>query len=207
MNLEIFDLQGASQGTLAVSDAVFGVKPKTEVVHSALNWFLASERRGTHSTLKRGEVSGGGKKPWKQKGTGRARAGTIRSPLWRHGGVIFGPKPRDYSFALPRKIRKLAVAMLLSDRAAEGRVKIIAEIKLAAPQTKEMLKVLKSLGFAGQKTLLILHEKEESLVRAGRNLENLKIVKDNEANVYDLVNAAQIILTRQAAQNLEGILK
>lgn len=207
MNLEIFDLQGASQGTLAVSDAVFGVKPKTEVVHSALNWFLASERRGTHSTLKRGEVSGGGKKPWKQKGTGRARAGTIRSPLWRHGGVIFGPKPRDYSFALPRKIRKLAVAMLLSDRAAEGRVKIIAEIKLAAPQTKEMLKVLKSLGFAGQKTLLILHEKEESVVRAGRNLENLKIVKDNEANVYDLVNAAQIILTRQAAQNLEGILK
>jgi len=207
MNLEVFDLSGVSQGTLAVSDSVFGVKPKIEVVHSALTWFLASKRRGTHSALKRGEVSGGGIKPWKQKGTGRARAGTIRSPLWRHGGVIFGPKPRDYSFALPRKVRKLAVAMLLSDRAAEGKIKVVAEIKVAKPQTKEMLKVLKGLGFSGEPTLLVLPEREESVMRAGRNLENLKIVVASEVNVNDLIHAAQVILTRQAAMILEGILK
>ena len=146
MKLKIFDLKGKSLGDMEADSNLFGVKENVEVVHSTLRWLLNSKRSGTHSTLTRAEVRGGGVKPWKQKGTGRARAGSIRSPLWRHGGVIFGPKPRDYSFHLPRKIRKLALRVVLSDKARGDKLKIVKDFNIDQPKTKLVKDILDSFN-------------------------------------------------------------
>lgn len=185
---------------------IFGVESNPAVVHATLVWHLAGERQGTASTKTKGEVRGGGKKPWKQKGTGRARAGSIRSPLWRGGGVIFGPKPRDYSYAMPKKARKLALRVVLSDKAREGHVKTVESIKLAAPKTKEMVKWLSSQKISG-KTLIIVDKKEDGVERGTRNLQNVKLIVPDELNIHDLLKCDNVVLTKDAVQSLTACLQ
>ncbi|OGC33542.1 50S ribosomal protein L4, partial [candidate division WOR-1 bacterium RIFOXYC2_FULL_37_10] len=170
-----------------------------------LRWFLNSRRAGTHSTLMRGEVSGGGIKPWKQKGTGRARAGSIRSPLWRHGGVIFGPKPRKYGFNLPKKVRKLALKVVLSGRAREGKIKIAEHLDIEQPKTKLMKEILEKFGLIDKKVLVISDKISSNLELASRNLKNLKVVNYKKLNVFDLLNATDLIITKSAVENFKEI--
>ncbi len=182
---------------------LFDVPKNEEVVHATLRWLLASRRQGTHSTLTRSEVSGGGKKPWAQKGTGRARAGTIRSPLWRHGAVLFGPKPRDYSYALPKKVRNLALKVVLSDRAREDKIQVVDSVEVSAPKTKEMLKMVSKMKLDGKKSLIIVDKLPKNLELASRNIKGLVVVADCNLNIYDLLNAQSVVITKQAISNLK----
>lgn len=206
MNLPVFDNHGKNAGEVKASKKIFEVPLNQALVHTVLNWYLQSRRSGTHSTKTRAEVAGGGKKPWKQKGTGRARAGSIRSPLWRHGGVTFGPKPRDYSFALPKKMRKKALAVLLSERAREGKIKVLEKIGVERPKTSEMLKLLEGLRLSETKTLLIADDPDKNLTLACRNLKKVKLTKDQEVNVFDVLKAEFLVLSKKAVKNLEGVL-
>jgi len=199
--LPLYNQDGKSISEIEVSDEVFGLKPNLPVVHQVASWYLASRRSGTASSKTKGEVSGGGAKPWRQKGTGRARVGSIRSPLWKGGGVIFGPKPRDYSFSLPKKIRKLAIKVALSDKLREGKILVIEDLKVEAGKTKEMVKVLDNLKI--NKGLLVADKLEEKLVRASRNIEGVKLVLDKELNIHDLLNYDHLLLTQGAVKDLE----
>lgn len=205
MNLEIFDINGKVTGSMDADPKLFAQKQNEEAVYSALRWYLCSKRAGTHSTLTRTEVSGGGKKPWKQKGTGRARAGSTRSPLWRHGGVIFGPKPRDYSFALPKKIRKLALRVVLSDRAKEGRIKVIDCLELKSPKTSEMKKAA-ALISGKDKALYIANKVTKNVSLASRNLEDVKVVSMSNINIHDLMNCRIIVIAKDALSPLKELL-
>jgi len=184
---------------------IFDVKSNDAVVHSVLVWFQASKRRGTHSTLTRGEVSGGGKKPWKQKGTGRARAGSNRSPLWRKGGVIFGPKPRDYGYSLPKKIRQLGLKVALSDHARAGNVVVADTLSLAEAKTKSAALLLKQLNLSG-KILVVLGIDNEIFGKAARNIKGVKIIKSQDLNIFDLLNANKILLEKSAISALKEAL-
>lgn len=187
--------------------ASLAIEFKQDLVFRALNWHLASLRQGTHSTLTRTEVRGGGKKPWKQKGTGRARAGSIRSPLWRGGGVIFGPKPRDHSFALPVKMRKRALASAIAERVREGKVLVLQGLALASAKTKEMAKVLSQLKIAGVKNLIVAQPLEESVRKAARNLSLTRLVSPGELNIHDLLNCENLVVTQEALVKLGENLK
>jgi len=182
---------------------IFTEEMNQPVVHEAMRWYLASRRRGTHSALTRSEVRGGGIKPWKQKGTGRARAGSIRSPLWRKGGVIFPPKPRDYSFALPVKVRKLALRVALSGLNREDRVKVIDAFSVAQPKTKEGIKFLKGLDLKGR--VLFLQAKENpEFSRSLRNIEGVKIMHSKDLNIYELLKAEYVVIEKSAVSELEA---
>jgi len=167
-------------------------KTKHDVIHAALVWFLASQRRGTHSTKTRAEVSGGGKKPWKQKGTGRARAGSNRSPLWRKGGVVFGPKPRDYGYSFPKKMRKLAIKLALQDKQKEEKIKIVDAFGAASGKTKDAVRFFKDLGVMG-KILVVTQKKDEIFERASRNIEGVCFAQVKELNIFELLNAEWIV--------------
>lgn len=184
---------------------IFEQKPNGHIVHSALIWFLASLRRGTHSALTRAEVRGGGKKPWKQKGTGRARAGSIRSPLWRKGGVIFGPKPRDYTFSFPKKMRKLALKVALSDKAREGKVKIVDGLAVDQPKTKLGVKLFKELGISG-KVLVLVGQENKNVVKAVRNIAGVKLLEPKELNIYELLKAEWVLVEKSGVTQLEEVL-
>lgn len=179
------------------------------MVHEVLRWFLNSQRRGTHSAKTRSEVSGGGIKPWRQKGTGRARVGSIRSPLWRKGGVIFPPKPRDYSYALPKKIRKLALRVVLSGLNRNGRVKVFEKFSLPQPKativakTREGVRFLKEMGIAGR-TLVVLGAEAEDFQRGIRNIEGIKVIQSKDLNVHDLLNSDWLLLDKAAVAQLEA---
>jgi large subunit ribosomal protein L4 len=201
--LALYNLEGKNIGEVSASDGIFARPMNEQVVHSALVWFLASQRRGTHSSKTRAEVSGGGVKPWRQKGTGRARVGSIRSPLWRKGGVIFGPKPRDYSYSLPRKVRKSALKIVLSDKAKNGKLKILEELKVAEPKTKLAARLLKDLGLSG-KGLIILGKENGGFWKAARNLKGVKLTSALELNIFDLLQAEWILTEKGAISRLEG---
>jgi len=205
MKLKIFDLKGKSLGDMEADSNLFGVKENVEVVHSTLRWLLNSKRSGTHSTLTRAEVRGGGVKPWKQKGTGRARAGSIRSPLWRHGGVIFGPKPRDYSFHLPRKIRKLALRVVLSDKARGDKLKIVKDFNIDQPKTKLVKDILDSFNLSEKKVVVVVDKISKELSLGSRNLRNIKVLSCENLNVFDLLNATDLIITKSAVENFKEI--
>ncbi|OGC08208.1 50S ribosomal protein L4 [candidate division WOR-1 bacterium RIFOXYA2_FULL_36_21] len=202
MKLKIFDLKGKSLGDMEADSNLFGVKENVEVVHSTLRWLLNSKRSGTHSTLTRAEVRGGGVKPWKQKGTGRARAGSIRSPLWRHGGVIFGPKPRDYSFHLPRKIRKLALRVVLSDKARGDKLKIVKDFNIDQPKTKLVKDILDSFNLSEKKVVVVVDKISKELSLGSRNLRNIKVLSCENLNVFDLLNADILLMTESAVNKL-----
>jgi len=203
--LPLYDVNGKNLGELNAPDSVFAQKSNDQVIYETLKWYLASQRRGTHSTKTKAEVRGGGKKPWRQKGTGRARAGSIRSPLWRKGGVVFGPKPRDYGYALPKKVRKLALKVALSDKAKEGKLKVVAELKLAQVKTKEAKKLLNLLKIYG-KILILCPGENKDLEKAVRNIAGVKVIAPENLNIYDLLNAEWVVAERQAIEKLEGAL-
>jgi len=202
VSLELFDLKGKKAGAVDARDDVFAVPVKEAVVHSALIWQLASKRQGTASSKTRAEVRGGGKKPWKQKGTGRARAGTIRSPLWRGGGVTFGPKPRDYSFNLPKKVRSLAVRMAISDKASSGKLMVVEKMELKDHKTKGMQKALKDLG--AENALLVLNSAGLNERRAASNIEDIKLVSSDNVTLFDILDHEWVVIDRAAVSGIEG---
>ncbi|KAF0134284.1 MAG: large subunit ribosomal protein L4 [Candidatus Saganbacteria bacterium] len=204
MKLKVFNQTGSNIGEENFSDKVFAESNNDTLVYLASKKYLAAQRQGTHSALTRAEVSGGGKKPWKQKGTGRARAGSIRSPLWRHGGVIFAPKPRNYDLGLPKKAEKKSIRVLLSDRAKEGKVIVIDSIIIEKPSTKEMTSFLKALKIEGAKVLFVLNPYNRKVYLSGRNIKHLNIKES--ANAYDILNSEYVVMTRDAAKKFEEIL-
>lgn len=200
--LEIKDKNNTAVGKMELPEQIFGIKAKDGVVHNAVVNFLANQRQGTHATKTKGLVSGGGKKPWKQKHTGRARAGSSRSPLWRGGGITFGPQPRDYSYALPKNAKRLAVDAVLSGKAADGEISIINELALDKPNTKEMNSILKKFGFAGKSTLIIIEDKNPAVVLSARNIPGVSVVKVTEMNAYQLAAHSRILMTKRAVEKL-----
>ncbi|MDA8078569.1 MAG: 50S ribosomal protein L4 [Nitrospiraceae bacterium] len=199
---DIKDKNNQSVGQLTLPDEVFGQKARPGVVHDAVVNFLANQRQGTHSTKTRGMVSGGGKKPWKQKHTGRARAGSSRSPLWRGGAIIFGPQPRDYSYELPKKARKLALRAALSGKLADGEVTVINELSMEKPRTKDMTAILKTLDLAGKSTLIVIPDYNKTVVLSARNIPDVTIRRVSDLNSYDIVSHRMVLMTRQAAEML-----
>ncbi|MGH7232902.1 MAG: 50S ribosomal protein L4 [Nitrospiraceae bacterium] len=191
--LDVFDTQKRKVGSVELRDAVFGVAANSTLVHSAVVMQQACARQGTASTLRRGEVSGSGKKPWKQKHTGRARAGSIRSPVWRHGGTVFGPRPRNYAFSMPKKKYRAALQSALSSRVAEGAVMVLSDLAIEQPKTKFLAKTLAHLGLT-DKTLIVLGEGRSDLERAAGNLPHVKVVKPDGLNVYDVLKYHTIVI-------------
>src|SRR3989339_175802 len=203
VEIKVINKDGKEGGTINGDDRLFTAKYKEALVHQALRAFRGGLRAGTHSTKTRGEVRGGGRKPWKQKGTGRARSGSIRSPLWNGGGVTFGPKPRDYSFALPKKMKKAALRTVVSDRLENGMLKVVDEIKLMKARTKEMVALLSKLGLSEKKILMVLSSENKNVELAGRNIPGLIIVKPEAVNIFDLLNCECLVLEKGAILELE----
>lgn len=203
--IKVKNMQGADVEELTLNDGVFGIEPNKSVMHEVVVSYLAGLRKGTHSTKSRGEVRGGGRKPWRQKGTGRARAGTSRSPLWRGGSIIFGPKPRDYSYRVNKKKVSLAMRSALSDKVSEEAMVVVDALSFDAPKTKEMIKVLEALGTA-KKTLLVLPEIDEVVIKSARNIEGVTPVTVAELNTYEILNNNSLVLTKDAALKIEEVL-
>jgi large subunit ribosomal protein L4 len=187
---------------IQLSPTVFAAKPGAHLVYEAVKQHRAGARRGTHATKNRALVSGSGKKPWRQKGTGRARVGEIRTPLWRHGGTVFGPQPRDYSFAMPRKARAAALRAALSQRLHEGAVKVVEGFEVPQPKTKLLKGLLATLGISG-KAVVVDHQPTEFLVLSGRNLEGEKVVADSHLTAYDVMDCKHLVLSQEAVDRLE----
>ncbi len=203
-NITTYDMTGKQTGTMEVSEAVFGIEPNATVLHSMVVNYLANQRQGTQSTLTRAEVSGGGKKPWRQKGTGHARQGSTRSPQWTHGGIALGPKPRDYSYALPKKVRRLAMKSALSSKVASEDMMILDELTLETIKTKTVVEMLKALG-ATKKVLLVTAEKDEKVILSARNIPGVKTALVNTLNVYDILNADKFIVVKDAVAKIEEV--
>jgi large subunit ribosomal protein L4 len=204
-DVEIKDKNNNIVGKMNLSDDVFDIHAKEGVVHSAVVNFLANQRQGTHSTKTKGLVSGGGKKPWKQKGTGRARAGSIRSPLWRTGGIVFGPQPRDYSYKLPKKVKRLALMTAFYRKLADGEVVVIDNFAIEKPKTKEMKEILKNLGLTGKSILIVLPEKDNSVVLSARNIPSVSVTRSADLNTYDVIAHNVLLMTKDAAIRIEDI--
>ena len=201
----LYNVQGSQVGEIELNDAVFGIEPNESVVHEAVVMQMASWRQGTHCTKSRGEVRGGGRKPWKQKGTGRARVGTIRSPLWRGGAIVFGPKPRSYSYSIPKKKRRLALKSVLSSKVLDNDIIVLDSLNFDAPKTKEMVKVLEALN-VDKKALIVTAELDENVAKSARNIGGMTPVAANSMNVYDLLNHNKLIITKDAIAKVEEVL-
>lgn len=199
---EVKDKNNKPVGKINLSDEVFGVKAKDGVLHNAVVNFLANQRQGTHATKTKGLVSGGGKKPWKQKHTGRARSGSSRSPLWRGGGTVFGPQPRDYSYAIPKKARRLALKAALSGKLSDGEIIVVETLSIEKPRTKEMVSVLKGLELSGKSTLIVVPEHNETILLSARNIPGVTVTRVSDLNCYDVASHSRLLMTRQAAEKL-----
>ena len=199
----VYNMTGKKVGDVELSEAVFGIEPNTYVVHDVVKNHLANCRQGTQSALTRAEVSGGGKKPWRQKGTGNARQGSTRAPQWTHGGVVFAPKPRDYSYTLNKKVKRLALKSALSAKAAEGNVLVVDDLKLDAIKTKDMQAFLDAVG--AKKAVLITPEVRENVYKSARNIPGVSTTTATILSVYDIVNANQIIVDKAALAVIEEV--
>ncbi len=202
-NLKLIDQTGKDAGEVTLNDNVFGIEPNENVVFDAVIRQRAGMRQGTHATKNRSAVRGGGKKPWRQKGTGRARQGSIRAPQWRGGGTVFGPTPRSYAYSLPRKVRRLAIKSVLSQKLQDNNLIVLDQLSLDAPKTKEFKAVLGNLN-VDSKVLVV--SDNESVQLSARNLENVKVVPVNGLNVVDAVNYDKLILTQDAVKRIEEVL-
>ena len=202
--LAVYNMDGTTIGEIELNEDIFGIEPNEAVVHEAVVMQLAGMRQGTHSTKTRAEVSGGGRKPWRQKGTGRARAGTNRSPLWRKGGIVFGPKPRDYSYSIPKKKRRLAIKSVLSDKVNCGNLIILDQLAFAEPKTKNMVKVLENLKIESKAAVVTLNN-GEFVEQSARNIPGIKPLSADGINVYDLLNHEKLILTKDAVARIEEV--
>jgi large subunit ribosomal protein L4 len=201
VKLPLFSAAQERVGELELSSRVFGRDGEKSVLHEAVRMQLAKRRSGTATTKTRGFISGGGRKPWRQKGTGRARAGSTRSPLWRHGGTIFGPQPRDYSYKIPKKVWRQALCLAISDRAREGKLFIVEALTLAEQKTKAAKALLEKLGL--KHALIVLAGDEQAFIRPARNLAAHKVLVENGLNVYDVLNYDELVMTAKAARAIE----
>jgi large subunit ribosomal protein L4 len=199
----IYNTSGEQVGEITLKDEIFGVPVHESVLHDVVVMQLANKRQGTHDTKTRAEVRGGGRKPWRQKGTGRARHGTIRSPIWRGGGIVFGPHPRDYSYRLPKKVRRLALKSALSDKVNTGSLVILDELRMDQPKTKEMVRVLTNLKVAD--ALVVTAGRDEAVEKSARNIPNIKPLLAANLNVYDILAYDKLILTRDAVARVEEV--
>ena len=204
LKTNVYNMSGELVGEIELSEAVFGVTPNEAVVHDVVKNHLANKRQGTQSALTRAEVSGGGRKPWRQKGTGRARQGSIRAPQWTHGGIVFAPKPRDYSYTLNKKSRRLALKSVLSAKVADSNLVVIDSIKMDAPKTAEFAKFLKAVG-ADTKALVVTATADANVVKSGRNIPGCEITFANLINVYDVVNANKLVVDKAALAKIEEV--
>ena len=201
----VYDITGAQTGEMELSDAVFGVAMNTSLVHQAVVRQLANQRLGTAATKTRGMVRGGGRKPWRQKGTGRARAGTIRSPLWVGGGTVFGPHPRSYAQAMPRKARRLAIKCALSAKVRDNELIVVEDLTLAEAKTKRMAETLHNLK-AAAKALIILPQRDDTVERSARNIPGVKTITTLGLNVHDILRHGSLVLTKDAVAKIEEVL-
>ena len=204
LKTNVYDMSGKLVGEIELSEAVFGVTPNQSVVHDVVKNHLANVRQGTQSALTRAEVSGGGRKPWRQKGTGRARQGSTRAPQWTHGGVVFAPKMRDYSYTLNKKAKRLALKSVLSDKAASQNIVVIDSITMDAPKPAEFAKFLKAVN-CDCKTLVVTAEANTNVIKSGRNIEGCSVTFANVINVYDILNAKKLVLDKAALQKIEEV--
>ena len=202
--IKVLNMAGAEVGTVELNDAVFGITPNESVVHDVVKNHLANKRQGTQSALTRAEVSGGGRKPWRQKGTGRARQGSTRAPQWTHGGIVFAPKPRDYSYTLNKKAKRLAMKSALSAKAQDNGLVVIDSIKMDAPKTADFAKFLKAVG-CDTKTLVVTAEADQNVVKSGRNIPGCEVTFANLLNVYDVVNANKLVVDQAALRKIEEV--
>lgn len=201
----LYNQAGSQVGEVELADAVFGIEPNNSVLFDAIVMQRASQRQGTAKVKGRSEVAGGGRKPWRQKGTGRARQGSIRSPQWRGGGIVFGPTPRSYSYKLPKKVRRLAIKSALSSKVLENELLVLEGLAFDAPKTKEMTSVLKGLEI-NRKALIVTADASENVALSARNIPGVTVITANGVNVLDVVSHDKVIFTKEAVQKLEEVL-
>lgn len=202
-SVKVFNMSGSEVDTIELNDNIFGIEVNEHVMHQAVVQYLANQRQGTKSTKTRAEVRGGGRKPWRQKGTGRARQGSTRSPQWTGGGVVFAPKPRDFSFKLNKKVKRLALKSALTTKVQEDNFIILDELKLEEIKTKEMIKVLSNVK--AEKALIVLDEADNNIILSARNIPNVKTASVNTINTYDILKYDRCIVTRNAVKKIEEV--
>ena len=208
MNYKVYDMKGAEAGTIELNDGIFAVPVNPIVIHEAVKQYLANQRQGTQSTLTRTEVRGGGRKPWRQKGTGRARQGSIRAPQWTHGGVALGPKPRSYRITMNKKAKRLALKSAFSSKVAAEEFIVVDSIAFDAPKTKKMVEVLAALNAEGKKALIVVDTKSDAndiVISSARNIEGVKTLYVNTLNVYDIIKHDVLIMTKDAVNKTEEV--
>ena len=203
-NCSVFDSKGNKVSDIALADSIFGIEPNVSAMHLCVVNYLANQRQGTQSTKTRSEVSGGGKKPWRQKGTGRARQGSTRAPQWTHGGIAHGPKPREYGFSINKKVRKLAMRSALSSKVAAEEMIVLESLELEAIKTKEVVNVLSALE-TGKKVLIVLPEKNDVIYTSARNIAGVNVSMVNTLNVYDILNSDTIVVLKDAVAKIEEV--
>ena len=205
MKLEVYKTDGSKTGkSVELSDQIFGIEPNNHVMYLSVKSFLANQRQGTHKTKERSEVRGGGRKPWRQKGRGTARAGTTRSPIWIGGGTIFGPKPRNYRQKLNKKVRQIARKSALSVKAKSEQIYVIEDFNFDTPKTKQLAGILEALELTGKKTLLLTNELQSNVYKSGKNIPKVNILEADKASAYDLLNNQILLLQKGAIEKLES---
>lgn len=204
-DIDLYNMEGEKKGTISLSEDVFAVPPNMSVMHQALVRHLANRRRGTACTKTRGEVSGGGRKPWRQKGTGRSRHGSIRSPLWKGGGTTFGPKPRDYSKKMPRKMRRLALKCALSSKVSENKMAALEALTMEHPKTKKFIEMMKKLNL-DKSVLFVIEERNFAVEKSAANIPDVKVITTNDINIHDLLKYDRLIMTTSAIGKVEEVL-
>ena len=202
--VNVYNMAGKSIGEIELAETVFGIKPNKAVMHAAVVNYLANQRQGTQSTLTRAEVRGGGRKPWRQKGTGHARQGSIRAPQWRHGGIALGPKPRDYSYSLNKKVKRLAIKSAFSSKVLEGKFIVVDSIAFEEYKTKAVVQMLKALG-VDRKALIVTPEADQKVVKSANNIPGVKTAAVNALSVYDILNCDKFIIAKEAVSKLEEV--
>ena len=203
-NIAVVDMEGKKVGSVDLSDSIFAIEPNAAVMHQVVLSYLAAQRQGTQSALTRAEVSGGGRKPWRQKGTGRARQGSTRAPQWTHGGIVFAPKPRDYRFTVNKKEKRLALKSALSVKAAENDIIVVDSITTGEFKTKKMVAMLNAVG-ADKKALIVLPEVDTMVIKSAANIPGVKTAQVNTINVYDILNADKLIIAKDAVSKIEEV--
>jgi len=202
--VNVYNMLGEQVGEIELNDSVFGVEINHDAIHHVVKNHLANRRQGTQSAKTRAEVRGGGRKPWRQKGTGRARQGSIRSPQWTGGGIVFAPKPRDYSYKVPKKVRRFAMKSALSSKVLNEEIIILDKLSLDEPKTKEMAKILSNIK-AGKKALIVMDEKDMNIIKSARNIPNVQVTYVNTLNVYDILHFDSFIITKDAVRKVEEV--
>ncbi len=204
---EVRDIKNMVKGSVNLPEEIFGLPVRKDILHASVVNYLANQRQGNHATKTKGLVSGGGKKPWKQKHTGRARAGSIRSPLWRGGGTIFGPQPRDYSYRLPKNVKRRAMGEAFSAKVSDGAMTIVDTIAVEKPRTKEMVTILRNLGLEGKSVLIVLPEKDDNILLSSRNIPGVNVSRVADLNPYELLAHEMILITKGALDKVPEVWK